>query len=136
MSDRRRKTIHDGREVQSFVSIPHSKFLYFSKLQQKFTIKYRFNQLSAIDSYHRNQNQKENCKILVINHKKQKLKGEKKLEKLGVLFVSKPNTSHFGHLNTMKMDETLRDGRSCQNPACWPKKCAKSQQPKALEQWP
>ena len=38
-----------------------------------------------------------------------KLKGEKKVDKVGALFVSKPNTSHFGHLNTTKMDETLRD---------------------------
>ena len=33
----------NANAVQSFVSIPHSKFLYFSKLLQKFTIKYRFN---------------------------------------------------------------------------------------------
>ena len=97
--------------IQPFVSIPHSRNLHFSKLLQNFIIKYWCNSLSAIDIYHSSQNQKENSTILVIIHKKWKLKGEKKLEKWDVHFVSKPNTCHLGHLKTTKMSEIFLGGR-------------------------
>ena len=97
--------------IQSFVSKPHSKVLFFSKLLQNFIIKYWCDWLSAIDIYHSSQNQKENSTILVIIHKKWKLKGEKKLEKWDVHFVSKPNTCHLGHLKTTKMSEFFLGGR-------------------------
>ena len=63
--------------------------------------------LSAVGICWLNLNQEKNSKILVFKCKKWRLEGEKRLEKRCVLFVSKPNTNHFGHLQALKMHETL-----------------------------
>jgi formate dehydrogenase assembly factor FdhD len=48
-----------------------------------------------MDIYHSNQNQKENCKILVINHKKWKLKDKKKAGKSGCPFCQQTKHQPF-----------------------------------------
>ena len=48
-------------------------------------------------NYHPKHKKKENSKNFVIFYGKLRPKGEKMPEKMGDLFISKPNTSRFGH---------------------------------------